>query len=113
MFRITFKERPTGVTVCVEGRLVADFAEQAKELIVRRDLPDDLIVDLSEVTFVDSEGEEALSWLSRVGAKFLAESSYSLFLCERLQLKLLPVLVPKRKSNGRAGCDGNHRLTEE
>ena len=92
MFRITFKERPTGVTMLVEGRLVADFAEQAKELIVRRNLPAELVVDLSEVTFADSAGEEALSWLSGLGAKFAAESSYALSLCERLQLKLSPVL---------------------
>lgn len=97
MFRITFQERPTGVTMRVEGRLVADFAEQAKELIVGRDLPADLVVDLSEATFADSAGEEALSWLSGVGAKFVADGSYSLHLCERLHLPLLPVLARKRK----------------
>jgi hypothetical protein len=92
MFRITFKERPTGVTMRVEGRLVADFAEHAKELIARRNLPAELVVDLSEVTFADSAGEDALSWLSGVGAKFAAESSYSLYLCERLHLKMSSVL---------------------
>ena len=100
MFRITFKERSTGVTMLVEGRLVADFADEARELVVRQNLPADLVVDLSEVTFADSAGEEALSWLSGVGAKFVAESSYSLYLCERLQLKISPVLARKRKPNG-------------
>ncbi len=97
MFRITFKERPNGVTMRVEGRLVADFAEQAKELIAARNLPADLLVDLSEVTFADSAGEEALSWLSGLGAKFVPDGSYSLDLCERLHLPLSPVRARKRK----------------
>ncbi len=95
MFRITLKERPNGVTMRVEGRLVADFAEQAKALIVRRNWPADLIVDLSEVTFADGAGEEALTWLSGVGATFVADGSYSLYLCDRLHLQLSPVLPPQ------------------
>ncbi len=92
MFRITLKERPTGVTMRIEGRLIADFAEQAKELIVGQNLPADLVVDVSEVTFADSAGEEALMWLSGVGAKFVADGSYSLHLCERLHLRVSPAL---------------------
>jgi hypothetical protein len=53
-------------------------------------------VDLSEVTFADAAGEEALQWLRSVGAKFVAESSYALHLCERLHLPLLSVLACKR-----------------
>ena len=105
MFRITCKERPTGVTLCVEGRLVADFAEQAKEMILRNDLPADLVVDLSEVTFADSAGEEALNWLNRAGARFAAESSYSLDVCERLHLNMSRTGRPS-KSNGRADVTG-------
>ena len=100
MFRITLKERSTGVTMRVEGRLDADFAGQARELIVCHSLPADLLVDVSDVTFADCAGEEALGWLSGVGAEFLAESSYSLNLCERLHLKTSPVLARKRKPNG-------------
>jgi len=94
MFRIHVQGTPpAGVTMLVEGRLVADFAEEAKESGVRQNLPADLVVDLSDVTFADSTGEEALSWLSGAGAKFVAESSYSLYRCECLQLKMSPVPV--------------------
>lgn len=93
MFRITLDENSRGVHMRVEGRLVSQFAEEAKQLIVRRNLPAQLLVDLSEVTFVDSAGEEALTWLSGVGAKFVADSSYSLHLCERLQLPVSAVLL--------------------
>jgi anti-anti-sigma regulatory factor len=51
MVRITFEEHLTGVTMRVQGRLVAQFAEEAKQSIVRRKLPAELVVDLSEVTF--------------------------------------------------------------
>ena len=88
MVRITFEEHPAGVTMRVQGRLVAQFAEEAKQSIVRRKLPAELVVDLSDVTFADSAGEEALRWLSGLGAKFVADGSYSLHLCERLHLPL-------------------------
>lgn len=88
MLRITFEEHPTGVTMRLQGRLVAQFAEEAKQSIVRRNLNAHLVVDLSEVTFADSAGEEALKWLSGLGAKFVAASFYSLYLCERLHLLL-------------------------
>ena len=88
MVRITFEEHLSGVIMRVQGRLVAQFAEEAKQSIVRRKLPAELVVDLSEVTFADSAGEDALRWLSGVGAKFVADGSYSLHLCERLHLPL-------------------------
>ena len=88
MFRISFKENQTVVTMQIVGRFTSNFAEEAKQLIARRNMPADLVVDLSDVTFADSAGEETLSWLSGIGAKFIAESSYALFLCERLGLPL-------------------------
>lgn len=91
MFRITFDDQATGVTMRIEGRLVSHFAEEAKQSLVRRNLPAELVVDISGVTFADSVAEEALGWLSAVGAKFVAESSYSLYMCERLHLPLASV----------------------
>jgi hypothetical protein len=88
MFRISIDELPAGATMRIEGRLVADFADEAKHSIMRRGLPGKLIVELSDVTFADAAGEEALHLLRSIGAKFIAESSYSLQLCERLHLPL-------------------------
>jgi len=95
MVHITLEEHSTDVTMRIEGRFVGDFAEEARRLIVRRDFPAELVVDLSEITFADSAGEEVLRWLSGVGAKFVAESSYSLHLCERLHLPLSSILAHK------------------
>lgn len=47
-----------------------------------------LVVDLTDVTFVDSIGEAALSFFSRLGARFVAEDAYTLDVCERLGLPL-------------------------
>ena len=88
MVRITFEERPSCLIMRIEGRFAAHFADEAKHLIVGRQLASELIVDLSEITFADSKGEDALKWLSGVGATFVSESSYSLHLCERLNLPM-------------------------
>jgi hypothetical protein len=88
MVRITFEEGSNCLVMRIEGRFVAHFAEEAQHLIVGRKLAPELIVDVSEVTFADSHGEHALKWLSGVGAKFVAESSYALHLCERLDLPM-------------------------
>jgi hypothetical protein len=49
-------------------------AEQAKCLVSKDVLPNGLIVDLTEVSYVDSVGEQLLRWLARVGALFVAGS---------------------------------------
>jgi hypothetical protein len=46
-------------------------------------------MNLSELTFVDAIREEELSWLGRIGAKFIAENAYFLDVCERLHLALV------------------------
>ncbi len=86
MFRISFEERPAGVTMRIQGRFAGHFATEARQLVAVRNLPADLVVNLSDVTFVDSAGEDALTWLKTIGAEFIADTSYSLHLCERLQL---------------------------
>jgi hypothetical protein len=73
----------------MEGRFVARFAEDARDLVARCQLPSKVVVNLSEVRFVDSSGEEVLSWLGRIGVKFIAESCYALHVCDRLNLPLL------------------------
>jgi hypothetical protein len=88
MFRMEFEEFAATLVVRIEGRFVGAFADEAKHLIIRRKTPRMLTVDLTEMTFVDSAGEETLMWLAQIGAKFIAESSYALDVCERLHLRL-------------------------
>lgn len=79
----------------MEGRFVGKYASDALNLILRQDLPSKLVVNLSEVNFVDAVGEDVLSRFGRLGMKFVAESAYSLDVCERLRLPL----VRKSSSN--------------
>jgi len=88
MFRIEIVEALGGITMTIEGRFVSHFAETAKQLIVRGKIPTELTVDISDITYVDSTGETALTWMRLIGAKFVAETSYSLHLCKRLHLPL-------------------------
>jgi hypothetical protein len=60
----------------------------ARELVTRCKIPLRLVVNLSEVTFVDAVGEEVLSWLARIGGEFVAENCYPLHVCERLHLPM-------------------------
>jgi hypothetical protein len=72
----------------MEGRLVGNWAEQAKSLVTKTSVPAGLIIDLTDVTYVDSVGEEVLIWFRIIGAMFVAETSYVLDVCERLRLLL-------------------------
>ena len=92
VFRVTVD--PTGFHMRLEGRFVGQFAEEVKQLIVLHTA--EVVVDLSDVTLADAAGEEALRCLRSLGAKFMAESSYALHLCERLQLPLLSAAVRRR-----------------
>jgi len=44
----------SGPTLKLEGKLVADWAEQARCLVTKDVLPEGLIVDLTEVSYIDS-----------------------------------------------------------
>ena len=73
-----------GPTLKMEGRLVGKWAEQAKCLVTTDVVPRGLIVDLTEVSYVDSAGERLLSWLGSVGAIFAASSVYATAVCKKL-----------------------------
>ena len=86
MFRAEIQWLACGPTLKLEGKLVADWAEQARCLVTKDVLPKGLIVDLTEVSYVDSAGERLLRWLGSVGAVFVASGVYTPAVCERLSL---------------------------
>lgn len=89
MLRIEFQKGSNTTTMRIEGRFVGTFADNARLLLTRSPVPSRLIVDLSEMTFVDEIGEELLSWLKWIGVTFAADSAYSRDVCERLHLPLI------------------------
>ena len=86
MFRAEILWLANGPTLKMKGRLVGEWAEQARCLVTTDVVPKGLIVDLTEVSYVDSAGERFLSWLDSVGAVFTANGVYATAVCERLGL---------------------------
>jgi hypothetical protein len=90
MLRVEFQDVGESVTMRLEGRFVGPFAQDTRDLVTRCKIPQRLVVNLSEVTFVDAVGEETLSWLARSGGWFIADNCYPLHVCECLHLPMAP-----------------------
>ena len=100
MFRAEILWLANGLTLKMYGRLVGEWAEQARRLVTTDVVPTGMIVDLTEVSYVDSAGERLLIWLSSVGAVFVTSAVYTICVCERLGLS------PMRRKPARQ--HGNH-----
>jgi hypothetical protein len=88
MLRVEMQNSTNTVRLKFEGRFIGDDAQNTRTLLTNCRDEMTLLVDLTEVTFIDSVGEEALSLFGRFGAEFVAETSYALDVCERLHLRL-------------------------
>src|ERR1700691_3575253 len=89
MLRVEFEDVGDTLTMRLQGRFVGPFAKDTKDLVTSSKIPLRLVVNLSEVTFVDATGEEMLSWLARGGGEFVAENCYPVHVCEHLKLPML------------------------
>jgi hypothetical protein len=90
MLRVEIRDSADTLTVRLEGRFAGDDAEHTRTLSARFASGGKLLVDLTEVVFIDAAGEEVLSFLGRLGAEFVAPNSYVLDVCERLNLRVAP-----------------------
>ena len=107
MLRAAFTRENNGLALKLEGRLVGAWAVQVKSLLSRHFVSNGLLVDVSEVTYVDSVGEQLLLWLRGLQAKFAAETCYARDVCARLQLDL------KRDHDGKGDAGGRVPLATE
>jgi hypothetical protein len=106
MFRAEILWLANGPTLKMQGRLVGEWAEQARCLVTTEVVPKGLIVDMTEVSYVDSAGESLLSWLGSLGAVFVASGVYAPAVCERLGLSLVRRMPAQRPGNN----EGSPRL---
>jgi hypothetical protein len=97
MFRVEMHHGADALFMKIEGQLSGDYAEYARTLVTLGKSEMKLVVDLTDVTFADSVGEEVLSLFGRVGAEFIADNSYSRDLCERLTLPLARTALRRRR----------------
>jgi hypothetical protein len=95
MLRVETQELDGALICRLEGRFTGKGAEEVRTLVTRCDSKLEFVVDLTDVIFIDAIGEEVLLFVKRLGAHFVAETSYSRDVCERLQLPF----IGKRKSN--------------
>jgi len=104
MLRVQTQELDGALICRLEGRFTGKGAEEVRTLVTPCDSKLELVVDLTEIMFIDAIGEEVLLFVKRLGAQFVAETSYSRDVCERLQLPL----VRKDKSTNHllGGSDG-------
>ena len=96
MLRVKMQELLDVLTFRLEGRFTGAEAEHVRTLVTRCESEMQLVFDLTEVMFIDAVGEEVLSLFKRLGAKFIAETSYSLDVCERLCLPLVRTDAPNK-----------------
>ena len=103
MLRVQTQERD-GAAICrLEGRFTGNGAEEVRRLVTHCDSKLALVVDLTDVMFIDVIGEEVLLFVKRLGGQFVAETSYSRDICERLQLPL----IGKHKTNTQVPRNSN------
>ena len=89
MLRVEMQDSADATVFRLEGRLTREGAEHLRALVTQsNNSGTELILDLTDVMFVDSVGEELLTLVKTHGAQFVAETSYSLDVCERLHLPL-------------------------
>ncbi len=102
-------EEIDGALICrLEGRFTGKGAEEVRTLVTRCDSKLELVVDLTDVMFVDAIGEEVLLFVKKLGAQFVAETSYSRDVCEQLYLPLVGTQEPNAHVS--SDSDGNgHR----
>ena len=82
------KDSGKRLVVRLAGRFAGDDVEHVRLQVTRCNIERELVVDLTDVTFIDSVGEAALSFFSQLGAKFVAKDVYTLGVCHQLHLPL-------------------------
>lgn len=110
MLRVEIDDSANSLSLKLEGRFTGDDAGNTRMLLARCHDGMTLFVDLTEVTFIDSVGEEVLSFFGRFGAEFVAQTSYTLDICERLHLRLARDGASETNTSGASRTNaGRHR----
>ena len=110
MLRVDIEDSANTLSLKLEGRFTGDAAENTRTLVTRCRAGMQLVVDVTEVTFIDSVGEDVLSFFGRFEAEFIAQTSYTLDICERLHLRL--ARSGASDANASAASRANRRRAE-
>ena len=108
MLRVEICDSAETLILRLVGRFTGDDAEHTRTLAARFAARGKLLVDLTEVVFIDAAGEEVLSCLGQFGAEFVAPNSYALDVCERLNLRIAPNGGAHLNALGERPANGDH-----
>jgi len=109
MLRVDIRNSGETWHIVLEGRFTGEDAEHVQIQITRCPVSVKLIVDLTEVVFIDNAGEQVLSFLGRLGAVFVAPNSYTLDVCERLNLSVARNGISPENALGSSHSDRQSR----
>ena len=98
MLRVEMRDSADTSILKLEGRFTGDDAERTRTLANNFTTGAKLLVDLTDVVFIDAAGEEVLSFFGRFGAEFVAPTSYARDVCDRLSLPVAPTGSSLRKT---------------
>jgi len=107
MLRVEICDSADTLILRLEGRFTGDDAEYTRTLTARFAASVKVLIDLTEVVFIDAVGEEVLSFLGRFGAEFVAPNSYTLDVCERLNLPVAPNVSAHVNALGKPHTNGD------
>ena len=108
MLRVETQQLDGSLLCRLEGRFTGEGAEQVRTLVTRCDSGLRLVVDLTEMMFIDNTGEQVLSFAKKLGAHFIAETSYSRDVCERLDLPMIRKQKWNRERSAKADGNGHY-----
>ena len=106
MLRVEMQNSANTVKLKFEGRFTGNDAQNTCMLTTRCFDRMTLLVDITDVTFIDSTGEGVLSFFGRFGAEFVAPTSYTLDVCERLHLRLVRDGAPDKNTSSASRTNG-------
>ncbi len=73
VLRITTETAADEIRFTLAGKLAGPWVDEFERTWqAQPSLPRRLIIDLSEVTFIDAEGKKLLAWMHKQGADFIA-----------------------------------------
>ena len=85
MLRISKLNRPDAVTLQLEGKVVRDWTSEVRRIWLGISGGTKVIVDLTEVWFVDEHGRELLEQMYAGGAKLVGSGPMIAALIEEIQ----------------------------
>jgi hypothetical protein len=88
VLKITTEAKPEATRIKLEGKLAGPWVgelERAWRSAAEGRPAAEIILDLSDVTFIDAEGRKLMAWICRQGARFHTSGCMTRWIVEQIQ----------------------------